>query len=399
MTDTSLSAIDCYGLNISNSCFYNGSKGMILDGCRDVKVHDLDIRKQNGNGLEINNCKDLAVTKCKFSNNDGKGILLRKSGGNLTITDSFISENTREGIMITDISKEISVSGNVIKFNEKEGLAAIDLNNASIIIRENSLEYNDGFNVKLERVSGLIFTRNSIIGSHAGGLIAGQLMGREVIIGNNSFIDNPNYQLELQGVDSINILDNRIEGGDRGVYLGSDSDKNIMENNSILNSSAPGILVGTGCDENRISSNFIDNCLDTGIYLFRASDNKILENIIDDPSGHGVVSIAGSRTNASGNRIIGCNLDGIHFTQEIGPYTISWNYIRQCRKHGIVLSGLTYKARIIGNDLEKNGGGAVSLSSVEDSIILSNRLGTIEPTISFDNCWDILITDNIIISS
>lgn len=105
----------------------------------------------------------------------------------------------------------------------------------------------------------------------------------------NNTCTNNNYGICLPAVgcmyygtiyyapDSCHIIYNILEKNSNGIYLGFDSDENIIHNNTFVNNSN-GIYLEDGSDENIIHHNTFENNKEYGLVLKAGSDENIIHH-------------------------------------------------------------------------------------------------------------------------
>jgi len=216
-------------------------------------------------------------------------------------------------------------------------------------------------------------------------------------------IENGQWGIEIQSQSNSsyvynNTIYNRIIGSalqDVGIYLGTDSNDNILSTNRIYNHSDAGIRFNDQCDNNTIIGNIVNNNGDGldeyGIWIDQNCDyNRILNNDIFDNYDRGIRIDADCDHNLiSGNNVSDTvagwvQLIGISI-EALCPYNnITENYVK-CNNTGIwVMMDCTFTL-IRYNTVFNNsiGGGIVVEENCHNCTVIDN--------IANDNVWGIRI--------
>jgi len=305
------------------------------------------------------------INKCKIFRNSGAGISAISDASPLIIDENIFSENTEGGL---DIVGNAKITKNIIENNTAtgQGCAGLEVTGLSgeihvidNIIREN-FHIEDIYNTFYFSSGGLLIKSN-------GGLI---------IVDSNKIYNNKDSTccaaaggIKIIGnTKDIYIKNNLISNnntiynsGAGGIMIGSQSFGNRLHiiNNKILNNSAYGIFVdgqsnSTYGDIINIDSNIIDGHLKDGIYFYGASYN-VRNNLIINNLGNGI-----SLRSASG--YFGDSSD------------ISGNTIFRNKQYGIT-DGSGYGGSINNNLIAENDSGPFYLKTNKWTVNFNSIIG------------------------
>ncbi|HEC37719.1 hypothetical protein LCGC14_0720300 [marine sediment metagenome] len=267
---------------IRNSSFYYSGSG----------ASDAGIKLLASNGKIINNT---------CFNNGYWGIGIYSS--NISISKNLV-KNNKWGIGI--FSGNNSVIENIAQNNSEDG---IYINADNIIVKNNSLKYNDWYGIKIAAGSNHKITSNHIRNNGMHGLFLQQT--QNTIVSNNSVLYNTVYGIHIDLSNNNNISNNKIINNIVTGINFEGSNNNVVSENLIIDNGNYGIEIWSDCFVNLIFSNDFSgnsvNARDNGIN--NGWDNSLIGNnwfdylgkdIDDDGIGDSAYNIsgtAGSRDN------------------------------------------------------------------------------------------------------
>jgi parallel beta-helix repeat protein len=243
-------------------------------------------------GIKLENSNKGAIINNSLSDNIGSGISMFNCVNN-TISKNNLINNGLYGINLSSYCNENKILGNTIK-NEGTNLQDTGI----------YLEYFCSYNDILEN----IICDNNVHGINIEDSCEGNLIYNNTIknlatsqqdygirlhsnchqnnISLNIFEDLNNYGIYLVTSDQSFILSNRIINTNYGFYMLLADQSDIISNTISGGSVAISI---SGCYENNIIGNFINNTTNYAIRMYtNCDDNEFYDNIIKDNSGIGI---------------------------------------------------------------------------------------------------------------
>ena len=196
-----------------------------------------------------------------------------QNASNILVLGNTISDNIQNGITIYG-SSNIIISGNEIWNNGLQGIACLSQCN-SIAAKNNEIYNNarDGIRFDKNTINSLI-QYNQIHGNKQSG----------ISIRNSSF----------NTIASNTLNNNRV-----GIALAQNSFENLVNNNSVQNSSLYGIYFQSNSSSNKVEKNVLQNSQNGGIAVNDAKYNNFSKNMVTNNSDFGL-----RFRNASGNIIM-----------------------------------------------------------------------------------------------
>lgn len=136
--------VGCKRVLIDGPTFMNSPKfGFVPKGCTDLVVRDLKINNewwaQNGDGMDIGDCKNVLVYKCTVNAGDD-GICMKSNASG--VKDS--GEATLKNIVIADCKVYHAHGGFVIGSGETGGMENISVHNCSFINTDAGIRVKSG---------------------------------------------------------------------------------------------------------------------------------------------------------------------------------------------------------------------------------------------------------------
>jgi len=138
--------IICCDLNENGSSVVPGPKlqhNLLLTHCSEIEIKDSRMdTSPYGSGIALNYCSDVSIKNCEIARNGYYGLLISES-------------------------KMIAVSGSLIEANDRSGIMAEYLFNGSenIQIKNNLIQYNNGFGIESYAATKLNSTENKFEGN------------------------------------------------------------------------------------------------------------------------------------------------------------------------------------------------------------------------------------------
>ncbi|UCE37259.1 MAG: right-handed parallel beta-helix repeat-containing protein [Thermoplasmata archaeon] len=264
----------------NNTCVRNHNDGIVFGLAPRNSAKNNHCYK-NGNGIFIatySNETDVIGNYISYSRNDG--IPVKFSCRN-NIIDNTIISNSRKGIYLW-FSHENYFFNNSITSTEESGIYF--LQSRRNIIHDNKIQNNNIHGMYLYALSNNnIITDNIISSNKYDGILVEYSSNNK--IKRNDISDNlGGLNLSTPPVSNLNssyniISDNNITNNERGIWLYSALTNAIIGNNISLNND-DGIRLLTSSDMNGIIGNTIFSNNGYGIYLSESSRNSIYHNYI-----------------------------------------------------------------------------------------------------------------------
>jgi mannuronan 5-epimerase len=198
--------------------------------------------------------------------------LYTRNIGHMVIENNTVYNNLRYGIDPHHNSSDMAIKNNHI-FNNRIGLiCSVDCYN--ILFEGNQIHYN--------KEIGLMLSRNNV---------------KSIARHNN--ISNSETGISVSESHNNQVYDNTISNSLDGIKVRAGSSGNLINNNTIMNTSECGIVVYLKAKNNTIADNFLLNYNASGICLKNgANENKFYSNSLEDTGKYGINV---KDTNAVGN--------------------------------------------------------------------------------------------------
>ncbi len=136
------------------------------------------------------------------------------------------------------------------------------------------------------------------------------------------------YCIYLVSSHGCTIADNDLTDNDRAGVILSESDENIIRDNTIDSCIEYGILLDDYCDNNILERNSIDNCK-RGIMLdYYSTENRVVNNTADSSQYNGIDINFNSNNNIISGNILSHNSIGIYASQYCEGNWIDNNTVR-----------------------------------------------------------------------
>jgi PGF-pre-PGF domain-containing protein len=277
----------------------NSNDGIEVGG--DGDIEDIVANDNGGFGviLDANSDYNLTVANSSFKRNSFDGIRTQGNDAgdnfNVNLTNNLIYKNDDSGVYLEEANSSHIIGNNITDNNEESnaGDAGIRVNNSeSVKIRDNDIEDNTKYGVRLKYLNNSVIKDNDIVGTagnyDVGALVVGALSstnskGNEII--NNTIFNNTGHGVDLQ-VENDTLIENNITSNSYNGVRASDVGLNI-------------------------SDNTIDDNGNSGILLF-SSNAEIIDNDITAHDGEYGVRIRGANNSILQGNKIEDNSQGIH---------------------------------------------------------------------------------------
>jgi len=259
-------------------------------------------------GIYLQNSRSNMLENNSVSDNH-YGVYLRSSE-DTTLTNNTLFENKYNfgvsDVYDQNIDTTNTVNGKPIYYwvNEHDRVIPNDAGYAGIVDSENitvrnltlmhngqGVLFSNTVNSRIENVNisnnegGIYLTSsnnnnltNSTVNSNTGNGLDIEYSDDNSII-NNTVNSNTAYGLDIEYSDGISIINNTVKGNYYGIYL-SYSDKTNITNNTIASSSVYGIVISSSNHNNLQNNSVNNNGMMSGIELYFATDNKLINNTI-----------------------------------------------------------------------------------------------------------------------
>jgi len=320
-------------------------KGIFLDTVTPDIVIQNNSLDSNYWGIYLSGSDSNLIGNNSITNNVYDGIYIFNSDWN-TINNNTVSASVHDGIFVSS-SHNNTVSNNTVA-GDGNGNDGISLSNAN---------YN---NITLNTVTGHsgasdcgVYVasganaynniRNNIIDSSVYGVsLSG---GSRNTIENNTVTTSTITGLRLSGTTNNVIDDNRVIAGDNdGIALIASSTDNNITGNNVSDHSGPsdiGIYLLTDCDSNLVQNNTVYNNY-YGLSLSTADSNTIRNNTILKSTYYGIYMTVADWNTIDNNTISNSVHTGMYLISGADNNTISNNTVQDNTEEGIYTSNCFY---------------------------------------------------------
>jgi parallel beta-helix repeat protein len=197
-----------------------------------------------------------------------------QNASNILVLGNTISDNIQNGITIYG-SSNINISGNEIWNNGLQGIACLSQCN-SIAAKNNGI-YNNARD-------GIRFEKNTI----------------NSLLQYNQIHDNKQSGISIRNSSFNTITGNTLNNNRVGIALAQNSFENLVNNNSVQDSSLYGIYLQSNSSSNKVEKNSVQSAQNGGIAVNDANYNNFSNNVVTGNSDFGI-----RFRNASWNIIMG----------------------------------------------------------------------------------------------
>ncbi len=272
----------------NNTADFNQLKGIRLDRSDNNELKDNTVTSSE-DGIYLMDSFNNTLSNNTASSNINHGISLSGSSNNL-ISDNVVESNPVYGINV-DKSDNNSLSSNSINMNEEDGIYIEDSRNVTLM--NNRLNANNISSIVLDNSLNITLKGNEMTGP---GL---EVIGYTVDNWNTHTIDTSN---QVNGEPLIYLKDqNNAEVSSNCGQLILANSSDILVKEKTFSQGSVSILLGYS-NNNTISNNTIKDNSRHGIYLFRSSYNKILDNFISS-NENGIYFVLSEHTTIKNNSL------------------------------------------------------------------------------------------------
>ncbi len=266
------------------------------------------------------------------------------------------------------LSKSLNLIGDgaVIRAGNRDACVSIDADNINV----SGFLVRDGFyGIKLNYVKGCTISNNTVLYCTQPG-IALLFSDGNTITGNNA---------------SFNGI---VGEGWYGIYL-SNSNDNLIADNSAYGNGAYGINLFPSCSNNTIRGNVLSGNM-YGLYMFNGCSNNLIQN---NDLSRNTNSGLDLRINCNGNRILNNSIEsnkvaGITLMEESGQNTIYGNLIQDNGRYGLQIQSGSEGNTITHNNISgsqtgiflESDGNLIYRNYISDNAVSADDRG--------DNTWN-----------
>ncbi len=399
-----------------------GSIGIFLNQMSNGLILSNHINNNVGNGLYIENSKDITVTDNQLDAND-QGIyvasLLDASGHtysyNINILSNVITGSNNDCGLYLQNTNDSLVKDNIIQSNALQGIyitSTSGSNNNHVI--NNTVTGNAGTGIYLTKLSnglissnrvndttqdsGMIMSNshditifdNQVNNNDAGVAIGGTL---DAFGNTNSYNINVSSNAITGSIDGSGLVisntneslvkDNVVRSnGHNGIDISSDhgSYDNQVINNTVTDNAVSGINL-LKLNAGLINSNHVNNNVACGIYVWDSHDSLVTANQLDK-NDEGIhlygkqVDTDSYNMNVMANTVTGCiNGPGITIS-ETNNSLVKDNVVQSNNADGIrVMANVECtKVQLNNNTVTDNNGNGIDLYKVSGSLVSGNHV-------------------------
>jgi parallel beta-helix repeat protein len=197
---------------------------------------------------------------------------------NISVSNNTITKNVQSGLTLYKASN-IQIMGNEIHNNGLQGIACLQ-QCKSIVIKDNEIYNNSRDGVRLDKK-----TINSSIVS-------------------NLLYYNKQFGIAVWNSSDNVISENTVKNHKIGISVGRNSHDNIINRNSIVNSSLNGVSLQTNSSANKIEKNVIQYSQTGGISVRDAKNNIFFKNDLTSNINFGIMFVNASNNVLINNKVL-----------------------------------------------------------------------------------------------
>lgn len=261
----------------------NNSRGIIIDETNDTVIRDNLVTDNEFQGIYLGpEAWDNRIVDNRVISNDGPGITVAAT--NRSVVGSNRLEENKAGILVSRDAADILVKRNQIVRTASEGGIIVETSVENVTVRSNVLEAVRFQGIALESTN-------------------------RTVIKNNTIVNPGTIGIDIEGHSRANrLLDNRIDGGQRGLVMDQQAQGTIVEDLEISDTDQQAILVqGAG---NQSLYDLLINRSRGGIEI-KSAEIRIRKANIRNTDRYGIrvdggrnVTLSDIRTAEAGNRMI-----------------------------------------------------------------------------------------------
>ena len=231
-----------------------GHGDVVLVDTNHVQIMNFTITNGGGeyfeSGVFMNHVDECTVSYCDISGNNGFGIFLMWSNGNI-VTNNIVNSNGMAGIRV-DVSSN-TITQNTIKYNVESGIFLYDAFNVTIV--DNAISHND---------NGIDVEGSS----------------RDITIHENVIQDNSNYGIFFYESRTSSIIQNQLIENRRGTCIEGDAALNygnIIYHNCYIDNRYTSLDTGDNTYDYEGEGNYWSNFDEANEGAFDEDDNGIAD--------------------------------------------------------------------------------------------------------------------------
>ncbi|MFX0100995.1 MAG: nitrous oxide reductase family maturation protein NosD, partial [Candidatus Hodarchaeota archaeon] len=263
---------NCTNVNITNCTIENNNfVGLAIVQSNDTFVNDTIITGTTFYGFVSSVSNNVTVNDCTMSDNGDFGAVILATNNSL-ISGNMIGNNHYMGIYV-DISENFTISNNNVTNNNLTGIQASNSKNLTLV--GNNVSETNTTGINLDTCTDINITGNTIDYNHGNnGINVFTTSG--CIIDNNSISYNTENGIYFYNADFNNITANDITGNTNGIFftglgLGTASNNNLVEENTIFANQLVGISLEFAVLNTFTFNNVFNNSLAEGLQIAGAS--------------------------------------------------------------------------------------------------------------------------------
>ncbi len=376
---------NCTGITVENQNIGNATVGIGVYYSYNNSILNNTCSNNIYDGIKFFNSSKNLVKDNTVTLNNWSAIYLSAKSENNTIDHNTCNSNYFRGIVIGDYWGECN---NNIIINNTCSNASYGIHisrSENNLIKSNIIHNNSRYGIVLSRATDNMLNNNNLTenGIQIWGFsleqwnthrinITNKVNGKPVYYWNNvrkGNIPKGAGQIILANCSGVNIGNQEISNTSTGIILG------FSQNNTIVNNSCKNNLYGielTKSSNNYIHYNTANANMYAGVSIGSDSDgNIIIENTINYNFGAGLSCYDSSSNIISKNMIFSNEYNGIYYRGELGRIennNISNNY------YGITIERETNSLIIVNNDISNNEKLGLDISrSTENNLIHHNN--------------------------
>ncbi|MBN1169495.1 right-handed parallel beta-helix repeat-containing protein [Candidatus Micrarchaeota archaeon] len=340
--------VNCNGHSIrgtgSGVGIYSGvSDNVSITGCSEISGYSTGIRVS---GTTANHANNVRISAGSVINNNAYGVIITNAD-NINLTLDSVADNGWEGLFLENVSggtATLSASGN------SQGMSVRKCH--AIAFTGIEILSNDNIGIEVINSDNNYFASGQVSYNAVGISISGNSSDNQInnITLENNFANGIIVNGENGYLPSSSIYDSRIRGSANAIYVSKANGTAIIRNN-ISDSS-------------------------TGISLSHNSGNMVIYNKISSISGNGIVLDESSNNQIVSNEIMYTGLHGVYTT----PFS-NWNSIRYNQISNTVNSGIwlgnSRNNSVLNNSVSDTLDGIVSYLGSGDNEILNNTISSV----------------------
>ncbi|MEZ4859694.1 MAG: right-handed parallel beta-helix repeat-containing protein [Caldilineaceae bacterium] len=245
-------------------------------------------------GAQAIQASDVVFRNNKFYDNESYGFNARDKSKSLVLEGNEAYNNGSHGFLITDCD-EFTLRNNKAYNNNDTSVSTahgvvIEQGTVNSLLEGNELYGNEGYGLRIRAASNNEIRGNNIHNNQKA--ISLEEGSSANLINNNTIDQSSNHGLEIQETADGNTLEgNTISGSvDNGIYI--HANKTIVRNNLVKGNQRVGIALApkntTALQENSLISNTVTGNLSHGLDIRGSNATDIDQNRIETNGGHGI---------------------------------------------------------------------------------------------------------------